>query len=182
MNDGTVAREELKSFLKGAGRIAVVGIGQESRYDDAAGIAIVEELYHRLSGSDVLPLSLYDTLFEASGRSVRLYLGYETPESLTGKLRHFLPTHVLFVDAAQLDREPGAIEVVPTSEIQGEEISTHNLPLSVLAEYLEKDMACRVILLGIQPFSIEMTWERTLSQPVQKAVLLAAEILEDILG
>ena len=179
--NGDLAREDLKNFLEGAQRVAVVGIGQRYRHDDAAGIVVVENLYQRLSGSEVLPLSLSDTQFETAAGSVRLFQGYETPESLTGSLRKFSPTHVVFVDAAQLDRNPGTIEIVPTSDIQGEELSTHNLPLSILGEFLEKDLRCKVVLLGIQPFSIELTSEGSLSEPVQKAVVLAVEILEDVL-
>jgi len=180
--DGNLEREELKNFLRGAQRIAVVGVGQTCRSDDAVGILVVEELYRRLSGSEMLPLILCDTIFDSSTGSVKLFQGFETPESLTGSLRRFCPTHVLFVDAAELDREPGTIEVVPVEDIKGEIISTHDLPLSVLGEYLEKDMSAKVKLLGIQPLSIELSPEREISESVKEAVNLAVEILEDVLN
>jgi hydrogenase 3 maturation protease len=174
-------KKDLCDFLKDAERIAVVGIGQEYRWDDAAGIIVVEQLFEQFSGGSAPPLNLYDVEFETKYGKLRLYQGYETPESLTGSLRQFLPTHVLFIDAAQLAREPGTCELVPISEIQGEEISTHNVPLSLLGEFLQKDMGSEVMLLGIQPFSIGLGEKRTLSPPVERAVGLIAKVLEDVL-
>lgn len=179
--DIAVVKEDLQDFLRDAQRIAVVGVGQRYRRDDWAGIAVVENLFLKLSGSHGLPLSLYEREFPVPDGSVRLYLGYETPENLTGKLRKFLPTHVLFVDAAQLAEEPGVLELVPISEIQGESISTHNLPLSVLGEFLEKDMGSKVMLLGIQPSSIEAGPEKSLSQSVRKAAVAAGGVIYEVL-
>jgi hydrogenase maturation protease len=150
--------------------------------DDAVGIIVVERLFQRFSGGETPPLNLCDTEFEIKYGKARLYQGYETPESLTGSLRHFLPTHVLFIDAAQLAREPGTCELVPISEIQGEEISTHNLPLSLLGEFLQKDMGSEVMLLGIQPYSIGLGDQGTLSQPVERAADLVTRVLEDVLS
>ena len=114
-----ILKKDLCDFLKDAERIAVVGIGQEYRQDDAAGIIAVEKLYEKFSGGSAPPLNLYVAEFEVDNGKVRFYKGYEAPESLTGKLRKFMPTHVLFIDAAQLAKEPGACELVSMSEIQG---------------------------------------------------------------
>lgn len=180
--DVATVKEDLKNFFTGAKRIAIVGIGQSYRQDDAVGVIIVEKLFLKLSGGDLPPLSLYEKEFTFKNSKVRLFLGYETPENLTSKLRKFFPTHVVFVDAAQLAREAGEIELVPISEIKGEEISTHNLPLSILGKYLEMDMGSQVVLLGIQPLSIELGPEKSLSVPVTKAAESASQLLEDVLG
>ncbi len=162
-------------------RIAVVGIGQDCRQDDAVGIVTVEKLSAKLSGGFVPPLSVYETEFSTAAGTVKLYQGYDVPERLTGKLRRFMPTHVLFVDAAQLAEEPGFLELVPASEIQGEALSTHNIPLSVLGEYLEKDMDSKVMLLGIQPLSIDIGSTYRLSEPVLQGAVQAAEIIFEVL-
>ena len=180
--DFSVLKENLQNFLSDAQRIAIVGIGQGYRQDDAVGIIVVEDLFVKLSGGQMPPLSLYKTEISTPSGSVRLYLGYETPENLTGKLRKFLPTHVLFVDAAQLAEEPGTLELVPIAEIQGESLSTHNLPLSVLGEFLEKDMGSEVMLLGIQPLSIETGPEKTLSEPVKKGAAAATQLILKVLA
>lgn len=176
-----VVKENLRDFLKDAWRIAVVGIGQGCRQDDAVGIVVVEDLFVKLSGGQVPPLSLYEKEISTAAGQVRLYLGFDTPERLTGKLRKFMPARVLFIDAAQLAEEPGTLELVPISEIQGESLSTHNLPLSVLGEFLEKDLGTKVMLLGIQPFSIEIGREKELSEPVSAAAAAASQLLVEVL-
>jgi hydrogenase 3 maturation protease len=179
--DLAIVKEELRRFLSDALRIAVVGIGQDYRQDDAVGIVIVEKLSEKLSGGSVPPLSLYDAEFSTAAGTVKLYQGYDTPENLTGKLRRFMPTHVLFVDAAQLAERPGTLELVPIAEIQGETLSTHDLPLSVLGEYLEKGMGSKVMLLGIQPLSIDMGPEYQLSEPVLQGAERATEMIFEVL-
>jgi len=179
--DVSVVKKDLRDFLSDALRIAIVGVGQGCRQDDAVGIIVVEDLYLKLSGGQEPPLSLYNTEFSTANGSVKLYQGYETPENLTGLLRKYLPTHVLFVDAAQLAEEPGSMELVPISEIKGEALSTHDLPLSILGEFLEKDMGSSVMLLGIQPESIELGPDKTLSEPVREAASVAAEIILEVL-
>jgi hydrogenase 3 maturation protease len=73
---------------------------------------------------------------------------------VTGEIRRLEPTHVLFVDAADLGAEPGTVRLVESTEIEGMTSSTHTLPLSVIADYLKKETACRVLFLGLQPKSL----------------------------
>lgn len=179
--DSAIVKEELRKFLGDALRIAVVGIGQDYRQDDAVGLVVVDKLAITLSGGSVPPLSVYEKEFTTAAGIVKLYQGYDVPERLTGKIRKFMPTHVLFVDAAQLAEEPGTLELVSVSEIQGEPISTHDIPLSVLGEFLEKDMGSTVMLLGIQPLSIDVGPQYQLSEPVLQGAEKAAEIVFEVL-
>lgn len=179
--DYSVVREDLQKFLSDALRIAVVGVGQGCRQDDAVGIFIVQDLFIKLSGGQEPPLKLYENEFLTAAGVVRLYQGYETPENLTGSLRKFLPTHILFIDAAQLAEAPGTLELVPISMIQGETLSTHDLPLSVLGEFLEKDLGSKVMLLGIQPLSIQIGHEKGLSEPVAQAVSVVSDTIIQVL-
>jgi len=173
--------KDLKEFLRDAERIAVIGIGQEWRQDDAVGIAAVERLYKELSGSEELPLSFTDKNFYIGGKVIRLFIGAETPESLTGKIRKFKATHVLFIDAAELAGMPGEMELVPLSQVKGDEISTHNIPLSVLGKFLELDMGCKALLLGIQPEKMSIHFERKLTPELDKAASKAAVAVRDSL-
>ena len=179
--DNAVVIEDLQKFLSDALRLAIVGVGQGCRRDDAVGIFIVQNLFVKLSGGQEPPLKLYETEFPSAAGVVRLYQGYETPENLTGILRKFCPTHILFIDAAQLGGKPGTLELVPISEIQGETLSTHDLPLSVLGEFLEKDLGSKVMLLGIQPLSIQIGQDQGLSEPVAQAASLAREMILQVL-
>jgi len=77
--------------------------------------------------------------------------GGSVPENHTGKLRLFQPELVLFVDAANLDEPPGAIQLIPLESIDGMSASSHSLPLSMLARYIIFEFGCQVEVLGIQP-------------------------------
>jgi hydrogenase 3 maturation protease len=59
------------------------------------------------------------------------------------------------VDAADMLKPPGHIELVTKDRIGGITISTHRMPLSLLMQYLEDRTGARTILIGVQPKSIE---------------------------
>jgi len=170
--------EQLKEFLCGARKIAIVGVGNEWRQDDAVGVAVVEQLYKRLSGSEALPLSLSKKEFKLGRNYLKIFKGADTPERLTGQLRKFKTTHVIFIDAAELAKSPGEIELVPLSEVKGDEISTHNIPLSILGKFLELDMGCRTVLLGIQPGNIQLSMKKNLTPELERAAEIAANIIQ----
>jgi Ni,Fe-hydrogenase maturation factor len=52
--------------------------------------------------------------------------------------------------------------------IDGMSASSHSLPLSILAEFIELDLGCAVQMLGIQPAQNEVG--EALSEPVRRAV------------
>lgn len=131
-------KDQLIEFL-GEGderRVSVIGIGSPIRGDDAVGLEVV------------------DRLGEYPLEGVLLLKTETVPESFTGVLREFKPTHILMVDAAHLDEEPGEAMIIPSQMICDVCISTHKLPLTVLSNYLEGTMGAKVTLIGIQPRSI----------------------------
>lgn len=122
------------------GRIAVVGVGNTLRGDDAAGVWVVRAIAERLQAApDVL-----------------LVDGSTAPENFTGPLRRFRPNLVIEIDAAHLGEPAGTIAWVDWRDADGLSASTHTLPPSVLARFLSADLGCRVSLLGIQPATVEM--------------------------
>ncbi len=64
-------------------------------------------------------------------------------------------------------------------EIDGMSASTHRMPISMLAGYLTLELACDIVLLGIQPASIDMG--EGLSLPVRTSVDLITNELSDLL-
>ena len=115
--------------------MAILGIGQELRGDDALGLEVARRLQRKLSGrGDVLVL-----------------LAGPAPENFTGMLRRFAPQRVILVDAALMGEAPGAAHWLNWREAAGFSASTHSLPLSALASYLESELGCTVQLMGIQP-------------------------------
>jgi hydrogenase 3 maturation protease len=126
----------------GSPRIAIVGVGNLFRSDDAVGVRIVHALSRQEWAADTEQVLILD-----AGHA---------PENCTGELRKFAPDLVLFVDAAELGGQPGTIEWIPEENIDGMSASTHSLPLSMLARYLTLELDCEVAFLGIQPGSNEV--------------------------
>jgi len=135
-------------------RICLIGIGNDLRGDDSAGLIVAREL-------------LADKHF-FSKPNLLIIEGGPAPENHTGKLRSFQPELVLFIDAAHLDEPPGAIRWIPLESIDGMSASSHSLPLSILARYISSEFGCQVEVLGIQPVQNELGTELTL--PVRTAV------------
>ena len=134
------------------GRIALLGIGNELRGDDAAGLHIARSL---LSRPDTPP----DWLVLETGPA---------PENYTGRLRRFAPECVLLVDAAHMGLTPGAVRWLDWRDTGGMSASTHTLPLHILAQYIENELSCPVCLVGIQGAQNEVGAD--LSPEVRQAV------------
>jgi hydrogenase 3 maturation protease len=154
-NSWKTSLNRLLGQLPADARLAIVGIGNELRADDAAGILTIRSLLEKC------PAHRRILLLEAGA----------APENVTAPLRGFKPHLVLFLDAAVLGAPPGSIELLDTAAIEGMSASTHTLPLSILARYLTLELGCQVALLGIQPAS------NAFGGPVSEAVLDAVEAI-----
>lgn len=133
-------------------RTCLVGVGNDLRGDDSAGLVVIREILARgLASDNFLPLE-----------------GGPAPENITGTIRKFSPEQIIFVDAAHLENEPGTIQWINREEIDGMSASSHSLPLSILAEFLIRELNCPVRILGIQPEQNEIGEQ--LSITVQNAV------------
>ena len=142
-------------------RIAIVGIGNTLRSDDAAGVLVARTL-------------IASRLFR-DRESVLVMDAGHAPENGTSALRRFEPGTVLLVDAVDMSESPGSIRWVDMDEIEGMSASTHSLPLSMLARYLNWELKCEVTLLGVQPKSNEVG--ETVSAEVLQAVNAIVEAL-----
>ena len=121
-------------------RVAILGIGNCLRCDDAAGVLAARALIKQA----------------ASRENILILEAGPAPENSTGRLREFAPDLVIFLDAAQMGLPPGAIRWIPDESIDGMSASTHGLPLPILARYLSLDLRCQVVMLGIQAASNEV--------------------------
>ncbi len=142
-----------------------MGIGNELRSDDAAGMHVSRTLRKRRCAVDLSRLLIVD--------------GGLAPENVAGDLRDFKPDLVIFVDAAVMGERPGTIRWISTDEIDGMSSSTHSLPLSMLSSYLSLELGCEIALLGIQPASIELG--EGISLPVHQAVTAVVDALYETL-
>ncbi len=121
-------------------RIAVVGLGNALRSDDAAGMLVVHALSQRACAADKACV----LILEAG----------HAPENYTADIRGFSPDVIVLVDAADMGKEPGTVEWINEEDIDGMSASTHSLPLSMLVKYLTLELNCKVMLLGIQATSL----------------------------
>jgi len=144
-------------------RVAVLGIGNTFRSDDAAGMLVAQALSQRVSDNAHL------FICEAG----------HAPENKTAQVRKFAPDLVLLIDAADMGKAPGTVEWISEEDIDGMSASTHSLPLSMLARYLKLEIGCEVNLLGIQLASNEVG--ETISPEVLQAVEEVAAGLDEII-
>lgn len=128
----------LEEKLGRAERVAVLAIGSSLRGDDAAGMLAGEELTGLLA-------------HEGLRRRVAIFLGGTAPENLTGEIKKFQPTHLIILDAVDMGRQPGCIEVMDATALGlNTSVSTHGLPVAMLADYLRRFTGCEVVVIGIQ--------------------------------
>ena len=161
MQETEPVSETLQRRVKGAHRLAVVGIGDELIPADRLGMAAAREIeQHHLPG-------------------VKVFFAGTVPESITGPIRRYRPEHVLFLDAAEMGERPGTMAVIDPGRIQASLLSTHVLPLSVVMDYVEGEIGTEVTLLGIQPESTHP--EKDLSEEDRDYLNHNLRVLSDIL-
>ena len=156
-------KKELKSWLAGAKKIVVAGIGNPIRTDDYVGLKIVENLKGKLPATVLL-------------------LEAETvPESYLLDIEEFHPSHVLLIDAAFLGLKPGEASLVEAEKIAvSSAVTSHLLPLRVFCEYVRQATGAKIALLLVEPKS--MDFSEGLTAEVEKAADRLTEVLRRLLG
>ncbi|MDD4981086.1 MAG: hydrogenase 3 maturation endopeptidase HyCI [Candidatus Omnitrophica bacterium] len=154
----------LKNKLQGAERVAVLGVGSDLRADDAVGLLVAGELKKACVESD-------------NRARLKVFLGNTAPENLTGEIKKFCPTHIIIVDAADGQKEPGAVTLIDPGETGGISFCTHQLPPKIIADYLVKSLRCKVIIIGIQPKALDFG-----ASPSKEVIKSAKDIAAMIKG
>lgn len=147
--------EDLRAWLKGAEKVAVLGIGNFLRRDDAVGLDVVKRLRKRVPPN------------------VALYECETVPENFIGPIEKSRPTHIIMVDATDMNTPPGEIRLVTPDQIVGLGVSTHSLPLSLFAQFMRQTIDAKVILLAIQPKNVDFGTEMT--RELKSSARIAAE-------
>jgi len=136
-----------------------MGIGNPLRRDDAVGVEIIKYLSGKVS------------------ERVRLFNCEMVPENFLAEIEDYQPTHVLMIDVAELKAKPGEAKIIPPEKIASTAISTHTIPLSLLAGVIQEETKSKIILLGIQPYNTSFGEE--LSPELQKAAEKIAEVISE---
>jgi hydrogenase 3 maturation protease len=156
--------DQIRAFFEGnEKRPILIGVGNFLRGDDAVGLIVIEE-------------------FESLKPSKTFTIKAETaPEAYMTKVTDYKPTHVMFIDASNLGCSPGDAKLISVNRILGASLSTHTLPLTLFINYLQTEINAKIILLGIQPSTIELGSEMTsiVLDSAKNISLLLFEILEN---
>jgi hydrogenase 3 maturation protease len=135
-------RENLNRLGQSNGRprVAILGVGQELRGDDALGLVAVRRM------AQALPNPAELLLIEAG----------PVPENFCDPLVRFQPDLVLVIDAASMGQAPGTIAWIEAHQAGGCGFSTHSLPLELWLAYLAAEAGCETAILGIQPLDLAL--------------------------
>jgi hydrogenase 3 maturation protease len=145
----------LRQKLDNAERVAILGIGSDLRGDDAAGVIIAQQI-------EKIKLST----------KVKVFIGATAPENLTGEIKKFKPSHLIIIDSADINAQPGQVTVIKPENVAGTSFCTHSLPIKVMIDYLLQSCPdLKVIIIGIQPQNLAV------GSNVSKEVSLAVEEL-----
>ena len=146
--------------------LTVIGVGSRLRGDDAIGPLLIDALSRQTHSQ----IELVDAGSDALG----------ILEYLEGR------EHVVVIDACQMGREAGSVVEFDAAEIdfvlKDDPISLHGLGL---AESIKMAASLNMIpedlkIIGIEPESIQ--FNGSLSTPVQRALKMAVDIVEDKLN
>lgn len=141
------------------GKVLILGIGNPLRGDDGVGPEIINRVKNPLPS-----LVLFDV--------------GETPENYLAKIVRQKPDTIVLIDAVEFAASPGTIKIMEKDDMRNEFFSTHNVSLSLVAKYLQKETSADVFLLGIQPETTE--WGRKISRPVREGLEKIVRMLERV--
>ena len=124
--------EQLRSFWGHADepRILIVGVGRRVRGDESAGLMVADEL-KKTSGN------------------YRVLVAEDRPENYTEEIRHFNPTHILYLLATRSGGIPGDTRLLSLEEHK--QVGLHESPLTTLTHYLSTILQIKTRLLLIEP-------------------------------
>ena len=158
-------REGLRQTIAdGRCPVDLVGVGNELKTDDAAGLEIVTSLRSRL-GTSPAP-------------GVKIHAFTPTPERLLSKLASAEGRVVVF-DAVEASAKPGQVVFRSLADTKYGFFGTHNIPLKLVPGLGERLGDC--FLVGVQPMSLEVG--SGLSRPVRESVNeIVAVVVEGVAG
>lgn len=149
-------------------KTVVLGLGNTLLGDDGAGIVALHELQSRISDNGsvefidggTLSFTLTDVLYDAD--------------------------NLIVIDAAQLNKEPGVVQVFTDDDMDGfvrsgKCSSVHEVSLAELMDMarLLETLPSRRALVGVQPHTVD--WADQPTEPVMKAIPVICKAAESLI-
>lgn len=131
--------------------IIFVGLGNELKGDDTAGLIFLEQLK--------ISLQFSKATFIKAGTN---------PENYLDKILELNAKAVVFIDAVRLGESPGSIKILSPEEIDTLSISTHTFSIRMIEYFLKQNQDLDVFYIGIQPQS--MYFFEDISENVMKGI------------
>ena len=153
-------------------QVAVLGVGNRLRGDDAVGCIVCDELQKTSSSSLVPGPSSIPGLFILDCGS--------TPENYIQPVADRNPTRILVVDCCDYGAKPGEFSLFSREQVDRLSyglLSTHTLPLTLTIEMLALETGATIELLGIQPERME--FGEDLSEPIRRALPGVVEFVQN---
>ena len=122
-------REQLSDLLRG--NVVLIGIGNPSRGDDAAGSRVAQQI--------------------RSAPDVHVIDAQDVPEHYVCLVGGRQPDTIVLIDCVDLNSTPGCVAFFDADQTAMYWPSTHRLPLSLLVAYLKRTTKARIFLIAIQP-------------------------------
>ena len=132
-------------------KIAFVGLGNELRGDDLAGLVFIEALKTK-------------TVFNKS----KFIIAGKNPENYLQEILDYNPEAVVFIDAADFLGEPGEISLLESDSLANIDFSTHAYSIKLIEKFLSLNRQIDFIYIGIQPKTTELGKE--MSSQVNHAI------------
>lgn len=132
-------------------KITFVGLGNELRGDDLAGLVFIDTLRTK-------------TIFNKAN----FISAGKNPENHLQEILDYNPEAVIFIDAADSGGEPGEISFLDSDSLANIDFSTHAYSIKLIEKFLSFNNQIDFIYIGIQPKTTELGKE--MSSQVNHAI------------
>jgi len=160
MSDACRARmcDQLATFV--SNRTVIVGIGNRQKGDDGLAPAVIDGLKGKV------PVPLID-----AGIS---------PENFTQSIADLKPDTVLFVDAADINRQPGEMALYSADELVSAQASTHTGNIAILEKYICSMTGAKCLFLLVQPADVKYRPDTSTDDSGQAELFLSSAVLHAV--
>lgn len=151
---------EVRAAIAPRGRTLLVTIGNPLRADDGLGPFVGGQVRFKVPEHRVIN-------------------AYTTPESIAQSAIDFKPDKIVLLDAARFGGRPGELKIIPLEQVDRHAvISTHSFPLSVTFSVVREDTGAELVVIGMEPGSVE--FEEGLTPAVKESALSLIEYFNNI--
>ena len=142
------------------GKVAIFGMGNLLRGDDALGPLLVNKLQGKVNAECIN--------------------AENAPEKYIGKVIKLAPDTLIIIDAVHLGMSSGKYRLLRPEKLTGVGFSTHDIPLPDLVEYIKTEIDVEIYILGVQPEQLVLG--ESLSDPVKKTIQTLENLLIEAIG